>query len=333
MILVTGATGLVGGHLLWHLLQKHPRIAALRRPTSNLEPLRTIFSFYTPNVDEYLQRIEWIFADVTDAASIENALDGISTIYHCAAVVSLGGKGNSMSDTNIAGTRNMVDAAIRANISNFCFVSSIAACGYSSEGKKVDEDMEWIDSETRSAYSRSKYYSEQEVWKGIEKGLPAVIVNPGVILGISGANTGSSKLFVQMQKGLLFYTNGGSGYVDVRDVVQAMIALTEKKMTGERYILVGENCSNKDILQWMAKYFGTLKPILPIGRSLLLTVGAAAEVLGKWLGFSPLIDKGTARSATHREYYSSEKLKKTLSFEFTPIEKCISDVCEFMKKA
>jgi len=332
MILVTGSTGLVGGHLLWHLLQENDRVAAIRRPSSNLEPLRSIFSFYTSSPDDFLSRIDWKIGDVLDKETLSKSMHNITRVYHCAAVVSLGNNIEVMSDTNVNGTRNIVQASLENNIEKFCFVSSIAAFGRASAGNEIDENCVWTDSPVRSPYSRSKYYSEQEVWKGIRDGLNAVIVNPGVILGVSGTDTGSSQLFALVQKGLIFYTSGGTGYVDVKDVTKAMIQLMQSEISGERFILVGENCSNKDILSWMADGFGKRRPFIGIGEGLFWTAGLLSELLGKLFRFCPLIDRGTARSTTHREFYSSLKIKSALGFSFTPVEQCIREVCKFRTK-
>ena len=331
MILVTGATGLVGGNLIWYLLQQNERVSATRRQSSNIEPLRKIFSFYTSEPEVYLQRIDWKIADVLDEQSLFDAFSGIDVVYHCAAVVSLGNNAGILSDTNIIGTRNIVHASLDCRIKKLCFVSSIAACGKANDKLEIDEEAIWEDHPQRSQYTRSKYFSELEVWNGIKKGLNAVIVNPGVILGVSGTNTGSSQLFSQVKKGLIFYTNGGSGYVDVRDVVRAMIQLTLSEISGERFVLVGENCSNKEVLSWMADGYEKPRPKICIGKSLLFSIGYLSEILGKIFRFTPLIDRGTARSATHREYYSSNKIKEMIGFEFTPIEKCIAEICRFTK--
>jgi len=331
MILVTGATGLVGGNLIWHLLQENDRVSAIRRPSSNLQPLHTIFSFYTAFPDDFLARIDWIVADVLDENSIQQAMKGVTLVYHCAAVVSFNAGEQTILDVNVAGTRNMVRSALDNNITKFCFVSSIAACGRADNKEQIDENDVWTDTPQRSLYSRSKYYSEQEVWKGIDEGLNAVIVNPGVILGVSGTNTGSSQLFSQARKGLAFYTLGCSGYVDVRDVVKAMILLTQSTISGERFILVGENCSGKDILGWMADGFGKHRPFICIGKRTLWTVGVIVEMVGKLFRFTPLLDRATARTATHKEYYSNSKVEKALHFQFTPIEKCILEICSFQK--
>ena len=331
MILVTGATGLVGGHLVWHLLLNNERISAIRRSTSDLNPLRTIFRFYTSNPDEFLNRIDWKIADVLDFESIVKSMSGIDIVYHCAAVVSLGKSDITLFDTNIYGTRNVVQAALNEGIKKLCFVSSIAACGKTENWGLIDETAVWTDSKNQSMYSKSKYYSEQEVWKGIKNGLNAVIVNPGVILGVSGSDTGSSQLFAQVRKGLLFYTNGGSGYIDVQDVVKIMIQLTKSQISGQSYVLVSENCSNKDVLSWMADGFGKKRPFISIGKKMMLIIGYMSEFFGKIFNLSPLIDIGTAKSAVNRDYYSNQKIRQALGYEFNPIKNCIIEVCKFQK--
>jgi len=333
MILVTGATGLVGGHLIWHLLQQNITVTAVKRPTSNLEPLRKIFGFYTPHVDAFIRRIQWRDADICNEKLVSEALLGIETVYHCAAVVSLNNGGNDLIATNVNGTANIVNAALRNNVKRFCFVSSIAACGHTTGEDLITESTKVENIENRAAYSRSKYYSEQEVWKGIRAGLNAVIVNPGVILGFSGTDKGSSELFARVRKGLPFYTLGGSGYVDVQDVAKIMIELTNSTVVAERYILVVENCSNKDILTWMADGYDKKKPSICINKKTLLAIGSISEMLGKIFGFNPTLDRSMARSASNRAYYSNAKIINELKYKFNPIEKCIQEICDFDKKS
>ena len=333
MIVVTGGTGLLGGNLLWHLLQNNNRIIAIKRLKSNLESLRVIFSFYTDEPDAFLSRIEWKVADVLDENSLLDVFRNVKTLYHCAAVVSLGSGADILLDTNVVGTKNIVDASVKSGVEKLCFVSSIAACGKAVPGKMIDEESGWVDVAHRSSYSRSKYLSEQEVWKGIARGLNAVIVNPGVILGISGTETGSSQLFSQVRKGLMFYTNGGSGYVDVQDVVKVMILLTNSQISAQRFVLVAENCSNRDVLNWMADGFCKRRPFIGIGKSLLWFIGIVSEILGTLFRFKPLIDRGTARTTTNREYYSSRKIQEATGFQFTTIEKSIRGICEFQTRS
>lgn len=247
-------------------------------------------------------------------------------------MVTLGRNEDIVMKTNIIGTKNIVDAALENRIGKLCFVSSIAACGKTDKGELIDENSVWRESDKRSEYSKSKYFSEIEIWKGIHQGLNVVIVNPGVILVVSGTNTGSSKLISQIKKGLKFYTNGGSGYVDVRDVVKIMIQLTKSDISGERFIVVSENLSNKDVLSWMADGLGKQRPFICIGKSMLWIVGIISEIIGKLFHFVPLIDRGTAYTVSNRAYYSNKKIKKAIEFQFTPIHKTIKDICSYFSE-
>jgi len=330
MILVTGATGLVGGHLLWHLLQQHEKIVAIKRASSNMNTIHTVFKFYTKNPDEYLKKIAWRIADVNDYDSLQKAMPGIEQIYHCAAIVSLGKQDNNIDDVNVSGTRNMVELALAHKVKKFCYVSSIAACGFSHKGEMIDEKTPFQSSTHKTPYAVSKHTAEQEVRKGIEKGLKAIIVNPGVILGVSGAKSGSMLLFHQVKRGMMFYTLGGSGYVDVQDVVKVMILLMDSDIHSERFILVGENNSNQEILNWMATGFKKPKPFIRVGRRLITVIGFFSEISGKIFKYTPLLDRSMGVSATNRSYYSSQKIKDALGYQFNPISKCIADVCRFM---
>jgi nucleoside-diphosphate-sugar epimerase len=330
MILVTGATGLVGGHLLWHLLQENEQVVAIRRGTSNVQPLKNIFRFYTSEPEKYLERVLWRTADVLDRESMENAMKDINEIYHCAAVVTLGNHSGNIHEINVQGTRNVIEIAMNIKIRKFCFVSSIAACGVGNDGFPADENSKWEDNKTRTPYSRSKYYSENVVREATKSGLNAVIVNPGVILGFSGTNTGSSQIFSFVRKGLPFYIDGGSGYVCVCDVVRAMIILMKSNVHSERYILVEGNYSNYEILKKIAKAFGKNPPFIKISQGLIYTLGAFVEFAGKIFGFKPLFDKNLARSVTNRTYYSSEKIIREFGFKFSSIENCIDKTCKFM---
>jgi nucleoside-diphosphate-sugar epimerase len=330
MILVTGATGLVGGHLLWHLLQRHDAVIAIRRESSDVKSLQKIFRFYTENSGEYLSKIEWRIADLLDKKSLEQAMSGVKQIYHCAALVSLSESSEKLLQTNIQGTKNIVDVALTFPVEKLCFVSSIASCQKCKGGNFIDEKGIWQDFASRTDYSRSKYYSEQEVWKGIEKGLKAVIVNPGVILGVSGSVQGSAQIFEQVKKGLFFYTKGGSAYVDVRDVAKIMILLMESSICSERYIIIAENCSNEKILSDIADGLGKNRPKINVGYKLLWLVGFFLEIVGKLFRFTPLISRKSAKTMTEREYYSNKKIKETLDISFIPISKSIEDICRFL---
>lgn len=327
MIFVTGGTGLVGSHLLFDLLSKGEKVRALRRENSNIELVRTIFGYYSDKADELFNSIEWFDGDMLDPFSLDEALKGIKVVYHSAALVSFKKDDHkSLQDINVEGTRNLVNACLEADIRKFCMVSSIAALGSPEEGEDVvTEKTPWSPEEKRSGYSISKFKSELEVWRGIEEGLNAVIVNPSIILGPGHWGKGSSQLFSTVANGLKYYTKGITGYVDVRDVSRIMVKLMESDITNERFILNGEDCTYEFIFKSIAKQIGMLGPQKYASRR-MTEIGWRMAYLQKIFLFKrPSFTKETARAAHNVKHFSNQKIKDALNFEFISIEKSIKD--------
>jgi nucleoside-diphosphate-sugar epimerase len=265
MILVTGGTGLVGAHLLYELTSSGLQVKALRRQHSNTAWVKKIFSYYTNQVNQLYAQIEWVEGDILNYFSLEQALKGVTSIYHCAAVVSFHGDDrNMMLNNNVKGTGNLIDAAIHNGVSRFCHVSSISALGKTQDGSQITEDTYWTPSKRKTVYSLSKFFSEMEVWRGIEEGLEAVIVNPSIIMGPGNWDIGSPKLFQSIWKGLNYYTKGITGFVDVRDVVKAMILLMEEaqfdQVKNQRFILNAGNMSYQDFFNQIADGLNKPRP-------------------------------------------------------------------------
>ncbi len=140
MILVTGSTGMLGGHLIRELLLHNNRIAALSRHSSDRESLKNIFAFYGDDADAFFNRVIWKEGDVEDYNNLSKAFEGIEFVYHCAAMVSLGKSNESMLRVNVDGTKNIVDAALAARVKKICFVSSIAALTDGNGQNEIDEE-------------------------------------------------------------------------------------------------------------------------------------------------------------------------------------------------
>ena len=225
MILVTGGTGLLGSHLLFQLVKHGKKVRAIKRKGSNTAMVERIFSYYSDDPHGIFSSIEWMDADILDYGAMEDALDGIEEVYHCAAVVSFDSRDhNLMKKVNTGATANLVNLCLHHKVKKFCHVSSIATLGRTDNDGVTDEETYWKTSRKNSFYSVSKYGAEREVWRAMEEGLNAVIVNPSVILG-PGFWHGNSGLFRLVDHGLKYYTEGVNGYVDVRDVANAMILL------------------------------------------------------------------------------------------------------------
>jgi len=324
MILVTGGTGLLGTHLLLRLLQEGQKVRATYRKTSSFEEVKSIFTHY--NSAHLFDQIEWVKADLTDIFTLETALEGIAKVYHCAAVVSFDKKDHDLLyKINVEGTANLVNMALDAGVKKLCHVSSTAAVAKSAEGKLTVESNDWKTDKNNSVYSISKFGAEREVWRGTQEGLPAVVVNPSVILGPGNWEQSSTTLFKTVWDGLSFYTAGGNGFVDVRDVVDAMFQLMESDCTGERFLVVGENASFKKVFDSIAKALGKKAPHKKAGP-FLTSIAWRLLAVKRWLtGKRPAITKESAHSAHQTHLFSTQKIEGELGFKFRSLEDAVEN--------
>ncbi|SMO70455.1 Nucleoside-diphosphate-sugar epimerase [Saccharicrinis carchari] len=330
MILVTGGTGLVGAHLLYHLLLSGSKVRALKRSSSNINKTRFVFEFYGDETLHLFEEIEWIEGDLLDYESLELALADAKTVYHTGALVSFNPSlRNHMMEVNEEGTANLVNACVEKGVEKFCYVSSIATLGNSKNGETIDEFSYWQGGKNHSAYSLSKFRAEMQVWRATKEGLNAIVVNPSVILGPGNWKQGSLKIIDTVYKGLLFYTSGGTGFVDVRDVVSAMIKLTKSNAVNERFILNGANLSFKSLFAQIAQSLQVRPPKFRAGAQ-LVGIAWRYEWLKNFLfGTEPLITKDSARSSLKRTVFSGALISKTIDFDYTPIEKTIKDTTQY----
>ncbi|MDD7915432.1 NAD-dependent epimerase/dehydratase family protein [Polaribacter ponticola] len=323
MILVTGGTGLVGSHLLYHLSLENDVIRAVYRSESSLESVKKVFSFYTSNTSLF-NKIEWFKADITDVTTMIPAFIKVKKVYHCAAFISFDPKDyREMRKVNIHGTAIIVNLCVDAKVDKLCFVSSIAAVGDSLKNNIITEEDEWNKELDNSGYSITKFGAEMEVWRASQEGVDVVIVNPGVIFGSGFWNSGSGKLFTQVYNGFKFFTEGITGFVSVQDVVKPMILLMNSNVKNERFILISENKSFKEIFFLIADAFGKNRPSIKIKPWQTAIFWRIASLLSFITRKEPLLSKYSAKSAHSISKYSSEKIKKTLNFEFEGIDKSI----------
>ena len=320
MILVTGATGFLGTVLIEQLLAKNLRVRALKRKTSQLP--KSIASH---------QLVEWFEADINEPATLADAFEGITQVYHCAAFISFDPKDKAkLLKINIEGTSNIVALCIE-NQARLVHVSSIAALGNAKKGAQITEKDFWeYDSKVHS-YAISKYEGEMEVWRSIAEGLDAVIVNPAVIIGENAGFEGSGAIFKLVKDGLKFYTDGATGIVDVSDVAKSMIALMGSNITAERYTLSADNLNYKDFFTEIAKGFGVKAPAIAAQPWMLGIAWRAAKLASIFTGKAPALTRDAARSSFNLSYYSNEKIKKAIGIKFKPLKESIQSVCKALK--
>ncbi|HZW62856.1 MAG TPA: NAD-dependent epimerase/dehydratase family protein [Flavobacteriaceae bacterium] len=333
MILVTGGTGLVGSHLLYRLTQTHTGIKAIYRSEKKIDLVKRVFSYYSKHPEELLDKIEWISADITDVPSLENAINNVTHVYHCAAFVSFEpDKYHLLRKVNIEGTANVVNVCLAKKVSKLCYVSSVAALGDAKENYEINEDSYWNPEAEHSVYSITKYGAEMEVWRGIQEGLPAVIVNPGVIIGPGIWRHGSGSLFTKVHKGLRFYTQGSIGLIDVNDVINSMVYLMENPYHNERYLLVSENWTYQKFFTTLANRLSKKPAEKELKPWVLQLLWRIDWVWHKLTGKRRRLPKSIAKTLTRTVKYNPSKIKSVLQQPFQPIEKSIEKTGAFFLK-
>lgn len=330
MQLVTGATGFLGSHLLCQLLQQGKTLRAIKRAESNFRILKRVCQFYHMNLDDYELQLEWVNADLGDVYALQKVYERVEDVYHVAGKVSFSPHDrDSMVQTNIQGTANMVNLALDFSVRKFCYVSSIAALGRAEHATVIDEDVVWKSSKKNSNYAITKYGGEREVWRGIEEGLNAVIVNPGIILGPGEISTGSARLIETVMDGFKFYTRGSNGFVDVRDVVQVMIQLMQSDIESERFVLISQNLNYKNLFELIAKHLNVKAPAVEASPWMGQLAWRWYALRSAFTGKKPLITRETATTANNKYQYSANKIRNHLSFNFIPVDSTIKDTCAF----
>ncbi|GAA4314842.1 NAD-dependent epimerase/dehydratase family protein [Compostibacter hankyongensis] len=319
MILVTGGTGFLGSALIQSLLETG-------------QPLRCICRQKPADLSASTAGgVDWRQGDLLDVDSLTAAMEGVDRVFHCAGMVSFQpGDRDRMQAVNVSGTANVVNTALVCGIKKLMHVSSVAAIGRAVSGKTINEHCKWEDSPHNAAYAKSKYLAEMEVWRGIGEGLNAVIVNPSVILGPAGDwRSGSAALVQNAFDEFPWYTCGINGFVDLRDVVRAMLLLMDSGITAERFILNGDNWSYRQLFTAMAQALGKQPPSREAKPWMGALVWRWEKIKSLFTGSAPLLTRETAHTAQLKVYYDNSKIQQFLpDFRFTPLEETVRYTCE-----
>lgn len=322
MILVTGATGILGRVIVLELLKQGKKVRATKRKSSNINDVKHSFQFYTENPEEFFNKIEWIDVDFDDIDSLKTALINVEEVYHCAAKVSFHPDDRKeMYHSNIVGTRNLLFACENSSVKKFCFVSSVAVLDGTDENGKVTEDSNFNPKLHHSKYAKSKHFSEMEVWRASAEGLKTVIINPGVIIGSGNWQSSSGEIFGTFEK-FPYAMSGSSNYVDVRDVANIAIALMERNIFGERFLIISENKKLVEVANLIRQQLGKSQAkVLP---KWILNVGYVFNLLLGWL-IPPLrlLNRINIQAVTSHHLLSNNKIKDRLDYQFIPITESI----------
>ncbi|MFI0492123.1 NAD-dependent epimerase/dehydratase family protein [Flavobacterium sp.] len=326
MVLVTGGTGLVGAHLLLHLIENGENVRAIYRNSASIKKTKDLFLLYKK--ESLFEKINWIEADIIDVPALEMAFENIDYAYHCAALISFDPKDEAIiRKTNIEGTANIVNFCISKSIKKLCFVSSIAALGdLKDHENSITEETEWNPEKAHSDYAISKYGAEIEIWRGQQEGLNAVIVNPGVIIGPGFKEQGSGKLFNNVKNGMPFYTKGNTGFIAVTDVVKIMFDLMKSETKNERFVLIAENVVFQDVFNAIAKASKINLPSIYLSPFMMGVLWRIDWFFSTVFRQKRNLDRTTARASFSKNLYSNEKIKSTLEFEFVAINQYVKEI-------
>ncbi len=329
MILVTGGTGLVGAHLLYFLIQENEQIRAIHRGNSNLEDVKKVFSYYTEDFENLFNQIEWMEADILDIPALSKAFEGITHVYHAAAYISFDPDHyRKLKKTNVEGTANIVNLCLANNVDKLCYVSSIATLGATNNGEFITEETEWNPETDNSVYAITKYGAEMEVWRGSQEGLKVVIVNPSIIFGQFPQVVGSGTIIKLVDKKFPFYTNGGFGIVDVKDVVKTMVLLMKSSKENQRFILNSKNLTYQELLSKIAFYLRVKPPSRPISQWKLNFFATMDWLFSKIFGSKRKLLKATVNSMYRISYFDASKIENELEVAFLPYEKTLQNSVE-----
>jgi len=323
MILVTGGTGLVGSHLLYKLIENNNSVRAIHRKNSNLKRVEKVFNYYSSEGSRLFQKIEWLIADINDIPSLETAFQGITHVYHAAALITFNPKKyQKLLKVNAEGTSNIVNQCITNTIQKLCYVSTIGTIGKSIDNTMATEESPWNDQHV-NVYAKAKYEAEMEVWRASQEGLSVVMVNPGVILGPGFWKFGSGALFKTADKGHSFYPPGGSGFITVHDVVRMMMLLMNSNIENERFIAVAENLSFQDILTRLSKALDRKPPTKQIRFWQLEILRILGFIWSSISGSGRQVTRSSIHSLKYRDKYSNDKIKSALDFKFEVLDETI----------
>lgn len=259
------------------------------------------------------------------------AISNIDEVYHAAGYVSFYNEDfKKCIKINREGTANIVNLCLKYQIMKLGYVSSTATVG-GTEEKPINEHDKWQKTEFTSSYSISKYLAEKEVWRGVEEGLNAVIINPCVILGPGDWNESSLKIFKTASKGMSFFPTGSNATVDVRDVASCLVKLVESPISNKRFLCIGSNQSFKELFGEIANLAGKQKPIKMISKGSLLFLYYLSLPFYKLMGIRSPFSRDTINSAYKNLSYDRSAIEEATNHSFFSLQESVQNTLDAKK--
>jgi dihydroflavonol-4-reductase len=308
-VLVTGATGFVGAHLVRALLAQGHQVRCLVRPASRLDNLEGL-------------AVERVVGDLCDGAAVAGAVEGCEVVYHCAAHYRLWGEPGDLYRHNVDGSRNVLRAAARAHVRRVVHTSSVGALGIERDGRAANEATPVSLDDMVGHYKRSKFLAEREAEAWARRGLPVIIVNPSTPVGeLDIKPTPTGQIVVDfLARRMRAYVETGLNFVDVRDVAAGHILAAERGKPGEKYILGNQNLTLKELFDRLARISGIASPRLRLPHWVPLALAHLEAPLARRLGRPPRVPLEAVRMSARRMFFDTSKAVRELGLPQSPIE-------------
>ncbi|MGH8159931.1 MAG: hopanoid-associated sugar epimerase [Rhodanobacter sp.] len=313
--LVTGATGFVGSAVVRRLLREDHRVRVLARIGSDRRNLQGI-------------DVEVVEGDLTDAASLTRICDGCDAVFHVAADYRLWApKPEQLYQTNVEGTRSLLDAVKQAGVPRMVYTSSVATLGIPLDGSPGDETSAVSLGDMIGHYKRSKFLAEALVRDYAERGVPVVIVNPSTPIGPRDIKpTPTGRIVRDAMSGRMpAYVDTGLNVVHVDDVADGHWLAFRHGAIGERYILGGSNLSLRDLLFEIADIVGRKPPRWRLPHAAVMPVAYVAEAWARLTGVQPIATVEEVRMSKKRMYFTSTKAERDLGYAAGPARLALED--------
>jgi dihydroflavonol-4-reductase len=311
--LVTGGTGFIGTHIVRALLGRGSRVRCLVRPDS----VRT-------NLDGLA--VEIAAGDLTDAASMREAMNGVRTLYHCAADYRLwAADPRELFRNNVEGTRNILRIADEAGVERIVYTSSVAAIGLTVDGSPADEQTRMREKDLIGPYKRSKYEAECVARELAYRGTPIVIVNPSTPVGERDVKpTPTGKIIVDfLNHKMPAYVETGMNLIDVRDVAAGHLLAADRGRPGERYILGNRNMTLKSLFDALARITGIPTPRVRVPHWVPMAYAAVDTAISSLTHRPPRVPLDSVRMSRHTMYFDASKAVRELGLPQTPVEEAL----------
>lgn len=324
-VFVTGGTGFLGAYILKNLVEKNFRVRALRRSSK--------LPFYIPS--EVFDKVEWVEGDILDVVSLDEAMKGVDSVIHSAAIVSFNRKNRKeMYKVNVEGTENVVNMALENNVRRMLHVSSVAALGRTGKTATIDETKSWEDNSSNTHYAISKHHAEMHMWRGFAEGLKGLMINPSTILGFGDWNQSSCAIFKNAYLQFPWFTKGVNGFVGVEDVAEVIVRLLHSELHQQRFVVSSETISFRELFDMIAEGFNKKKP----HREATPFMGEIAwrmELIKSLItGRKALLTRETAKIAHSKTSFSNKAVLDALpGFSFQPLSTVIKKSCEKYQNA